>query len=142
MSTMSNDPRIDLADRLFGAWSSGDADAPAPYFHPDGVLYDIIGGRYEGWPAIRSYFANGLTKWPDLVLEPDGFWTNDRGVAVRWVMTATVTQPAPFGEQFVGRQWSSEGMTFLDIEDGLVRLEVDYHDRAAASRSLGIEVPR
>ena len=139
---MSRDQRIDLAEELFGAWSSGDGDAPAPFFHPDGVLYDIIGGRYEGWPAIRAYFANGLVKWPDLVLKPDGFWTNDRGVAVRWVMTATITDPAPFGEAFVGRVWSSEGMTFLDIEDGKVRLEVDYHDRAASARSLGIDVKR
>ena len=139
---MSRDARIDLADELFGAWSSGDADAPASFFHPDGVLYDIIGGRYEGWPAIRAYFANGLVKWPDLVLKPDGFWTNDRGVAVRWVMTATIPGPGPFGAEFVGKVWSSEGMTFLDIEDGKVRLEVDYHDRAAAPRSLGIEVKR
>ena len=139
---MSRDQRIDFAEDLFGAWSSGDPDAPAPFFHPDGVLYDIIGGRYEGWPAIRAYFANGVRKWPDLVLKPDGFWTNDRGVAVRWVMTATVTDPVTFGEAYVGRMWSSEGMTFLDIEDGLVRLEVDYHDRAASTRSLGIEVKR
>jgi SnoaL-like domain len=139
---VNRDSRIDLAEELFGAWSSGSADAPAEFFHSDGVLYDIIGGRYEGWPAIRAYFANGLVKWPDLVLKPDGFWTNDKGVALRWVMTATITSPATFGEQFVGRVWKSEGMTLLDIEDGLVRLEVDYHDRAAAPRSLGIEVLR
>lgn len=139
---MTRDPRIDLAEKLFGAWSDGDADAPAPFFHPDGVLYDIIGGRYEGWPAIREYFARGLVKWPDLVLKPDGFWTNDEGVAVRWLMSATVTSPSTFGEQYVGRVWKSEGMTFLDIEDGKVRLEVDYHDRAASARSLGIEVKR
>jgi hypothetical protein len=139
---MSSDPRIEMASALFETWSSGNADAPGVFFHPDGVLYDIIGGRYEGWSAIRGYFANGLLKWPDLVLKPDGFWTNDKGVAVRWLMSATITNPATFGDQFVGRKWSSEGMTFLDIEDGLVRLEVDYHDRAAAPRSLGIEVKR
>ena len=139
---MSRDPKIDLADDLFAAWSSGSADAPAVFFHPDGVLYDIIGGRYEGWPAIRGYFANGLVKWPDLILKPDGFWTNERGVAVRWIMSATITSAETFGDQYVGSRWSSEGMTFLDIDDGLVRLEVDYHDRAAAPRSLGIEVKR
>ena len=139
---MNRDPRIDMAEALFQAWSSGDAHAPAAFFHPDGVLYDIIGGRYEGWPAIEGYFANGLTKWPDLVLLPDGYWTNDKGVAVRWVMTATVTGPDVFGPDAVGRKWSSEGMTFLDIEDGKVRLEVDYHDRAASMRSLGLEVKR
>ena len=27
--------RIELATKLFEAWSSGDADAPAQYFDPD-----------------------------------------------------------------------------------------------------------
>ena len=54
---MSRDSRIDLAEELFGAWSSRRADAPAP-FHPDGVLYDIIRGRYEGWGAISGYSAS------------------------------------------------------------------------------------
>ena len=116
---MSRDSRIDLAEELFGAWSSRRADAPAP-FHPDGVRYDIIGGRYEGWAAIRGYFANGLVKWPDLVVKPDGFWTNFKGMAVRGLTSATVTSSSTFGEQFVGCIRKSEGMTFLDIGDSLV----------------------
>ena len=54
---MSWDSKIDLAEELFGAWSSGRADAPAPFFHPDGVPYDIIGGLevdYHDRAAARS----------------------------------------------------------------------------------------
>jgi ketosteroid isomerase-like protein len=136
------DSRIELVTNVFAAWSSGDADAPEAYFHPDGVLIDIIGGRYDGWSAIRGYFANALVKWPDLVLRPDEFWTNDRGVALRWTMSATVPHERFFGAEHVGKQWQSIGMSYIDIDDGRIRQEVDYHDRAAAPISLGIVVTR
>ena len=132
------DERITLAEDLFKAWSSGDADAPAVYFHHDGVLADIVGGTHRGWPAIREFFARGIEHWPDLVLIPDEYWTNERGVALRWVMSATVTNPALFGPDAVGTKWRSEGMTWLVIEDGKVREEVDYHDSGAVPKSLGI----
>jgi ketosteroid isomerase-like protein len=133
-----SDWRIDLARDLFAAWSSGDPDAPEPFLHPDAVLYDIVGGEHEGWPAIRAFFERGVRSWPDLVLAPDQYWTSDDGVALSWVMTATVTDAAGsrLGAENVGKQWRSEGMTWLRIVDGKVAREVDYHDSGAVARSL------
>ncbi len=132
------DSRITLAIDLFSAWSSGDADAPEPLMHPDAVLYDIVGGSHSGWPAIRAFFANGLTTWTDLVLAPDQFWLNGSGVALSWEMSATVPPQLAdrFGAGNVGRRWRSEGMTWLHLDDGVVRREVDYHDSGAIARSL------
>lgn len=126
MSTV-DDPRLRLATDLFAAWSSGDADAPAAYLHDDAVLHDIVGGQHEGWPAIRAFFGSGLERFPDLTLVPDQFWTNDDGVALTWVMSASVAD---------GRRWTSEGMSWLRIVDGKVAREVDYHDRGAPAASL------
>lgn len=139
---MSRDPRIDTVEALFQAWSSGDVDAPETFFHPDAVLYDIVGGSHSGWPAIRTFFDHGLKRWPDLVLLPDGYWTNDDGVAARWVMSATVPDASIFGPEAVGKKWISEGMSYIDFEGGRIRREVDYHDSAAATRSLGISIKR
>ena len=133
---MSHDPRIQLAQDLFAAWSSGDADAPGAFMHDDAVLRDIVGGEHSGWANIRTFFARGLEIWPDLTLIPDEYWTNERGVALRWVMSATVASPKMFGAEAVGKRWRSEGMTWLVIEDDKVRLEVDYHDSGAVSKSL------
>jgi ketosteroid isomerase-like protein len=135
---MHDDPRVEMVEQLFAAWSSGDPDAPERFFHPDGVLRDIVGGEHAGWAAIRAFFGNGLQRWPDLVLAPAEFWTNERGVSVRWTMSATVTDARPFGTEHVGRSWTSEGMSWIVVEDGKVRLEVDYHDSAASAKSLGI----
>ena len=83
--------RIALVEALFGAWSSGDPDAPRPYLTEDAVLDDVIGGVHRGWPAIRAYFARGLASWPDLELQPTGeWWSRDDGLAFTWVMSATV----------------------------------------------------
>jgi ketosteroid isomerase-like protein len=132
------DPRILLATDLFAAWSSGDADAPERFLHSDAVLHDIVGGSHSGWPAIRAFFAKGLTVWTDLVLAPEQFWVSDDGVALSWEMSATVPPSLAerFGADNVGRRWRSDGMTWLRIEDGLVRREVDYHDSGAIARSL------
>ena len=133
------DSRITLATELFAAWSSGDADAPEQFMRPDAVLYDIVGGEHVGWPAIRRFFANGISVWSDLVLAPRQFWLNDEGVALSWEMSATV--PSALAERFgadnVGRRWASEGMTWLRIEEASVIREVDYHDSGAIARSLG-----
>ena len=135
---MSDDSRIQLATDLFAAWSSGDADRPEPYLAPDAVLYDIVGGEHQGWPAIRDFFDKGIVVWPDLQLIPDQFWTSDDGVALSWVMSATVTDASAgrLGADAVGKKWESEGMTWLRVRDGVVVREVDYHDSGAVARSL------
>ena len=132
------DSRVPFATDLFAAWSSGDPDAPGAFLHADAVLHDIVGGEHRGWPAIRAFFAAGVKVWPDLVLAPEQFWTSEDGVALSWVMSATVTQAAAgrLGSDHVGKRWRSDGMTWLKIVDGLVVREVDYHDGGAVLRSL------
>jgi steroid delta-isomerase-like uncharacterized protein len=130
-----DDPRIAIADKLFAAWSSGDLDAPAQHLTADAVLSDIVGGEHQGWPAIRAYFAQGLEKWPDLALVPDQHWVNDTGVALNWVMTATVHDDS-HGPEAKGKTWRSEGMSWLVFDGDKVSHEVDYHDSGAVLRSV------
>jgi ketosteroid isomerase-like protein len=135
---MAEDPRITRARALFAAWSSGDVDAPRAHLTDDAVLYDVIGGEHAGWPAIRAYFAHGLRRYPDLRLEPTGdFWSRDDGLALTWVMSATVSDES-FGPAAVGRVWRAEGMSYLIFRDDLVCREADYHDAGSRRRSLGL----
>ena len=137
---MAGQREIDTAIALFKAWSSGDADAPGPFFAEGGVLRDIVAGEDKvGWPAIREFFAGGLQAFPDLELVPDVFWTNDTGVAFTWRMSATVANDA-MGPDAKGKRWHSDGMTYLEFDGaGKVTLEVDYHHGGAAARSLGLD---
>ncbi len=121
---------------LFKAWSSGDLDAPKQYLTDTPVLEDSVGGRYEGWPAIRAYFGQGLDRYPDLVLEPTGeFWHRPDGLALTWTMSGTQTE-VKYGKEYVGKRWTVDGMSFVVFDGDLVSLEVDYHDGGARLRSL------
>jgi ketosteroid isomerase-like protein len=133
------DRREAVARRVFEAWSSGDADAPQPYFTHDAVLTDVASGRFEGWPAIREFFAKGLAKWDDLALVPDEFWANDDGLALHYVMSATVRDPSIYGPDLVGRRWEVEVMSYLRFDGDKVCFEADFHDRGARARVLGLE---
>jgi SnoaL-like domain len=130
------DAHIELAYALFGSWSSGDADAPRSLLRDDAVLDDVIGGVYHGWPAIRTYFAHGLQRYPDLTLVPTGeFWHRADGVALTWVMSASVRDES-FGPEAVGMRWQANGMSFLVFDGDLLAREVDYHDGGSRARSI------
>ena len=133
------DRREAVARRVFAAWSSGNADAPEPFFTPDAVLSDVASGRFEGWPAIRAFFAQGLAKWDDLKLEPDECWANDDGLALHYLMSATVRDPATYGPEVVGQKWEVEVMSYLRFDGDRVCFEADFHDRGARARVLGLE---
>ncbi len=133
---MAGAAEIEIAKKLFAAWSSGDPDAPERYLTQDAVLYDVVeGSEKAGWPAIRAFFAATLQFAPDVVLAPNAFWVNEDGLAVRWEMSATAIK-GMFGPDNDGRTWRSEGMSTLEFRDGRVCREVDYHHGGAGLRSL------
>jgi hypothetical protein len=132
--------RIEIATKLFAAWSSGNPDAPEEHFARDGVLDDVASGRFEGWPAIRAFFASGLGRTRALTLVPTEFWTNDSGLAVHYVMSGEVVRPESFGPEHVGRRWSVQCMSYLRFDGDRVCYEADFHDKGARAKSLGIGV--
>jgi SnoaL-like domain len=138
---MASSPnRIEIARHLFEGWSSGNADAPEPFLTPDAVLNDVASGTFEGWPAIRAFFARGLSRAGNLTLIPDEFWENDGGLAVHYVMSADILDPASFGPEYVGQRWSVGAMSFLRFADDRVCYEADFHDKGSRAKSLGIGV--
>ena len=131
---MAGEVEIEIAKKLFAAWSCGDPGAPEAYL--TAVIYDVVEGKETiGLPAIRDVFVSTLKFAPDVVLEPDAFWVNDSGVAVRWRMAATAINGV-FGPENDGKQWHSEGMSTLEFRDGKVCRQVDYYHGGAAARSI------
>jgi hypothetical protein len=134
---MAGDAEIAIARELFGAWSSGEIDAPARYLTDDAVLYDVVEGSEKvGWPAIRGFYANSLKIFPDLVLAPVEFWINERGIALSWKLTATM-RGETFGPDHAGKRFLSDGMSSLEFRGDKVCREVDYHHGGALQRALG-----
>ena len=74
---MAGQAEIEIAKKLFAAWSSGNVDDAAEFLTEDAVLHDIVEGSDKvGWPAIRAFFGFALKVSPDLVLEPNAFWVS------------------------------------------------------------------
>jgi ketosteroid isomerase-like protein len=133
---MAGKAEIEIAKKLFAAWSSGDVDAPAEFLTEDAVLHDVVVGSDKvGWPAIREFFSFAVKMSPELVLAPDAFWVNETGLAVRWQMSG-IAQGEMFGPGTAGKKWTSPGMSTLEFRDGKVCREVDYHHGGAMARSL------
>jgi hypothetical protein len=133
---MPHQDRVARAAGLFAAWSSGDVDAPRAFLTEDAVLDDVIGGVHRGWSAIRAYFQHGLDRYPDLRLVPTGdFWYRDDGLALTWVMSASVRDDS-FGAEARGLRWAARGMSYLVFDGDLVAHEVDYHDAGERQRSI------
>lgn len=128
--------QIEIARRVFAGWSSGDPDAPEPYFTPGATLFDVASGTFDGWPAIRAFFARGLSRCDNLTLVPDEFWANDNGLAVHYTMSAGVVDPATFGPEHVGRRWSVGAMSFLRFDGDRVCYEADFHDKGSRLKSI------
>jgi ketosteroid isomerase-like protein len=124
--------------RLFEAWSSGDSDGVEPYFHPDAILRDSVNGELRGWPAIRALYEASLERWGELTTEATRFWHGDDGsVAFTWTMRGRVLDDR-LGPEHRGAICEFEGMSYVVVQDGLVREEIEYFDRTAAASSLGL----
>ena len=123
---------------LFAAWSSGDPDQVDRWFRPDAVLRDSVNGEFRGIPAIRALYEASLDKWGELTTRATRFWHgSDGSVAFTWTMTGRVLDDR-LGPENRDAVCEFEGMTYVVIEDGLVREEIEFFDRAAAARSLGL----
>ena len=105
---------------------------------PDAVLHDIASGTFEGWPAIRASSPRARQVGRPATV-PDEFWANDSGLALHYVMSATVKDPSIYGAEHVGKKWSVEVMSYLRFDGDRVCFEADFHDKGSRARSLGIE---
>jgi hypothetical protein len=142
---MNDEEKIALARAMFDAWSyRGGGEAIVKVAHPEMELLDLHIGLLKGHEQLVPAVTNAIKMWPDMDYELERFWVNESGVAVNWVMKATVT-PAlaeKYGAENVGREWRSPGMSYLDMKDGLVVKEFDHYDPGGVRRSLGLHKRR
>ena len=109
-----------------------------PYFHHDAVLRDSVNGEFRGWPAIRALYEASLERWGEPTTEATRFWHGDDGsIAFTWTMRGRILDDR-LGAQHRGAICEFEGMTYVVVEDGVVREEIEFFDRAAAAGSLGL----
>jgi len=127
--------RAELVHRLFAAWSSGDPDALEPLFHPDATFMDSVNGRFDGWPAIRDFYARSLTVWRRLECTATRVWVDGDTAACTWTMTGEIDDDR-FGPGTAGVTCRIDGMAHVVFDGDRVLYDEEYFDRDAARASV------
>ena len=123
-----------IAEQLFTAWNSHDADKVAATFSDDAVYEDVTAGHISrGKADVRKWAAGGFTGIPDFKMEVvSSFFHNGRGV-VEWVWSGIDKELFRTGKKF-----SVRGVSVIEIRKGKIQGCKDFYDFSAAMRQLGV----
>lgn len=89
--TLVVDPET-FSREWFAAWNAHDIEAVLAHFHQDAVFTSLYGaeiaphtgGVFRGKQAIRTYWADALTRNPDLRFEPVGTYVGARTLVLNY----------------------------------------------------------
>src|SRR5215475_642185 len=129
---MTIDQQRDFATRYTAAWCSGNPEAVAAFFSPNGSLKINDGTPSVGRIAIAGAAQSFMTDFPDLQVFFDDLKQNESRVEYHWTLAGTNTGPDGKGKRvrisgFESWKFSSDGL----IEDSL-----GYFDAAEYARQL------
>jgi uncharacterized protein (TIGR02246 family) len=130
---------------LIAGWESGDPAIIEELFRPDAVYDDFPNQHtYQGVQEIAGY-VTALHDWADDVYFNVGdVHVTREGAVVEWVFSAV--QARPIGSDVTvatGREVTVNGVTIIQIEDGLIVRAADYMDTQPLMLQLGgrLEMP-
>lgn len=129
-----------VAAAYLAAFSAGDAAKAAELLAPDAVYLDVtIGEPQNGRDAIRSAVIEPYLKAvPDLKWDMRGapIVTGGR-VAFEWRISGTNSGMWPEDVPASGRAFSLDGVSIMEVRDGLIATLTDYYDGLSFQSQLG-----
>ena len=137
MSTSADSPS-QVAERYFAAAAARDADAMAACWRADGVDRLVGMAELAGPDAVRAYFNETFSAFPDFKFEVLSTTEQEDRCAVRWRATGTFAGPGRFqGLEPTGAKFSIEGCDLLQVAGGLIIGNDAYLNGAEMARQLG-----
>ncbi len=134
-----------LARTVMAAWEARDMEALSRELWPDAVWDDFPNGvTYRGVEEIAAYKSEVHAWASDLVINVTAVHSSPSGATVEWVLYGTQTAPmAGRVEAVTDREVLVNGVTILEVEDGLVARGADYLDTLPLMLQLGgrVELP-
>ncbi len=114
------------------AWCSGDPDAVAAFYAPDGRI-TINGGEPSNGRAEVAAMARGFfDEFPDLFVRMDEFRTSGTHAVYLWTLEGTNTGPGGTGKRVVISGWEYWRYT----PEGLVAESFGHFDADEYERQL------
>ncbi len=131
-----------VAEAALASFASRDADQVAANVHADAVEHFLPIGEFRGRAAIRDFWHEVFSAFPDFEIEATRIVADDSNAAVYWKARGTFTG-APFqGIEPTGDRIEILGTDAMEIADGLIRRNTVYWDGAAFARDLGLLPPQ
>ncbi|MEM9643273.1 MAG: nuclear transport factor 2 family protein [Pseudomonadota bacterium] len=114
------------------AWSSGDADAVASFFAPDGQIIINRGDPHEGRAAIAEMARGFYAEFPDLEVRCDMFrWAGSHAIFV-WTLEGHHSET---GNRVVTRGWEEWDLTpDYKVQSSLGWFDADDYQRQIDGR--------
>lgn len=131
----------DVAAAVFRGLAAGDLSVLEQHVAQDAVDDFVAVGQFHGRAAIRGFFEELYTAFPDFRLEVDRIVGDGDVAAVQWEAGGTFTGGPFQGIEPTGRHVSIRGVDVMEIHDGQVHHNTIYYDGAAFARQIGM-LPR
>jgi uncharacterized protein (TIGR02246 family) len=122
----------DFATRYTAAWCSGNPEAVASFFAPNGSLKINDGASSTGRAAIAEAARSFMTAFPDMQVFFDDLKQNGPRVEYHWTLTGTNSGPGGTGKKV--RISGFESWKFS--ADGLIEDSLGHFDAAEYTRQL------
>jgi uncharacterized protein (TIGR02246 family) len=108
-----------LIQKAADAWTTGDADAFAALFHPEGEFI-VPGNHWVGQDAIRQVAADFAAAYTDVKIEIRRLLIENHQAAVEWHWQEI--------EKATGKFGSADDTIVIDFQDGRIRRWREYID--------------
>jgi steroid delta-isomerase-like uncharacterized protein len=138
MSSAATRTPADVARAVLDAVSKRDLDGIVAAGAP-GYVDDFVAiGEIRGHDAVRAFFGELFTAFPDFTMTVDRIVADDAAAVVQWHAAGTFTGGPFQGIEPTGRRVEVRGVDVMEIADGLVQHNTIYYDGATFARQIGL----
>ncbi len=104
-----------------------------------GYVDDFVAiGEVRGHEAVRGFFSELFTAFPDFEVTVDRIVADETSAAVQWHAGGTFTGGPFQGILPTGRRVDIRGADILEVSGGLIQHNTIYFDGAAFARQIGL----
>ena len=129
---------LEAATRIFAALRERDLTIIETAEHPDVVDDFVAIGEFRGADAVRGFFAELLTAFPDFDLEVVHMVGDAEHAVVEWHATGTFTGSPFQGVHATGRRVGLRGCDVMRFEEGRLKHNTIYYDGLGFARQIGL----
>jgi steroid delta-isomerase-like uncharacterized protein len=126
---------------FFARLKSHDLEEMLMLFHDDAVDDFVVVGEFRGKSAIRGFFSDLFSAFPDFDIAVVHMTGDDARAVVQWHATGTFTGTPFQGIHPTGRGVHLRGCDVFRVEDGKLRHGTIYYDGLSFARQIGL-LPR